>query len=149
VDFVYDKDVHMNSMCRQINDCANSVSEQIRGTKGYTDGAESIWDADGNVLYKWESPVDAAGEKTQNSPYVQEHIDLVTAIRTGNQIVEAEETAKSVLTAIMGRESAYTGKKVTWEEMMGSDMVLGPQGELSLGPVDIKAVIPIAGSAPA
>ena len=53
-----------------------------------------------------------------------------------------------LLTAIMGRESAYTGKKVTWDEMMGSDMELGPQGELSLGPVDMKAVIPIAGSAP-
>jgi myo-inositol 2-dehydrogenase/D-chiro-inositol 1-dehydrogenase len=148
VDFVYDKDVHMNSMCRQINDCATNVSEQIRGTLGYTDGKESIWDMEGNELYKWESPVDAEGNKTQNSPYVQEHIDLVTIIREGKQIVEAEETAKSVLTAIMGRESAYTGKKVTWEDMMGSDMVLGPKGELSMGPVDIKAVIPIAGSAP-
>ncbi|TFH20821.1 MAG: Gfo/Idh/MocA family oxidoreductase [Bacteroidia bacterium] len=148
VDFVYDKEIHMNSQCRQINDCANSVSEQIRGTKGYSDGEGTIWSPEGEVLYSWESPVDAAGEKIQNSPYVQEHIDLVTAIREGNQIVEAEETAISVLTAIMGRESAYTGKKVTWEEMMGSDMVLGPQGELAMGPVDIKAVIPIAGSAP-
>ena len=147
VDFIYDKKVHMNSMCRQINDCANNVSEFIRGTKGYTNGANGIWDAEGNMLYEYNSPVDADGEPTKNSPYVQEHIDLVTAIRTGNQIVEAEETAKSVLTAIMGRESAYTGKKVTWEEMMGSDLVLGPKGELALGPVDMKAVIPIAGSA--
>ena len=116
VDFVYDKEIHMNSQCRQINDCANSVSEQIRGTKGYSDGGETIWDPAGNVLYKWESPVDDAGEKTQNSPYVQEHIDLVTAIREGNQIVEAEETAISNLTAIMGRESAYTGKLVTWKK---------------------------------
>ena len=146
VDFIYDKSVHMNSMCRQINDCATSVSELIRGTKGYTNGKNAIWDAEGNVLYEYNSPVDADGEPTMNSPYVQEHIDLVTAIRTGNQIVEAEETAKSVLTAIMGRESAYTGKKVTWEEMMGSDQVLGPKGELALGPVDFKAVIPIAGS---
>ena len=147
VDFIYDKSVHMNSMCRQINDCATNVSELIRGTKGYTDGGKTIWDADGTVLYEYNSPKDDAGESTMNSPYVQEHIDLVTAIRTGNQIVEAEETAKSVLTAIMGRESAYTGKKVTWEEMMGSDQVLGPKGELALGPVDFKAVIPIAGSA--
>jgi hypothetical protein len=135
-------------MCRQINDCANSVSEQIRGTKGYTDCKGAIWDPEGNPLYTWESPVDEEGEKNQNSPYVQEHIDLVTAIREGNQIVEAERTAISNLTAIMGRESAYTGKKVTWEEMMGSDMVLGPQGELALGPVDMEVVVPIAGSAP-
>jgi len=153
VDFVYDKDLHMNSMCRQINDCANNVTETIRGTKGYsfTNNRDTweVYDPEGNVLYAWESPVDANGEKTENSPYVQEHIDLVTAIRTGNQIVEAEETAISVLTAIMGRESAYTGKKITWEDMMGSDLQIGLQGELSLGPVDMKAVIPIAGSAPA
>ena len=74
------------------------------------------------LLYEYTSPVDAQGEPLENDPYVQEHIDLVAAIRTGNQIVEAEETAKSVLTAIMGRQAAYTGKKVTWEEMMGSDL---------------------------
>jgi myo-inositol 2-dehydrogenase / D-chiro-inositol 1-dehydrogenase len=148
VDFIYDKSVHMNSMCRQINDCATSVSEYIRGTKGYTNCGDTIWDAAGNELYKWEDPVNDVGESTKTSDYVQEHIDLVNAIRTGNQIVEAEQTAISVLTAIMGRESAYTGKKVTWEDMMGSDLQIGPKGELALGPVDMKAVIPVAGSAP-
>jgi predicted dehydrogenase len=151
VDFVYDKKLHMGSMCRQINDCANSVSEHIRGTKGYMiagDNNQSLWDADGNTLYEYTSPVDAQGEPLENNPYVQEHTDLVAAIRTGNQIVEAEETAKSVLTAIMGREAAYTGKKVTWEEMMGSGMKLGPKGEMKLGPVDMDKSIPIAGSAP-
>jgi len=152
VDFIYDKNVHMHSMCRQINDCANNVSENIRGTKGYVntfgrDVAE-ICDPEGNVLYAWESPVDANGEKTQNSPYVQEHIDLVNAIRTGNQIVEAEETANSVMTAIMGREAAYTGKQVSWEAMMGSNQSIGPKGELSLGKVDMEAIIPVAGSDP-
>jgi myo-inositol 2-dehydrogenase/D-chiro-inositol 1-dehydrogenase len=48
----------------------------------------------------------------------------------------------------MGRESAYTGREITWEEMMGSGLKLGPEGELSFGPVDIKAVIPVPGSAP-
>jgi predicted dehydrogenase len=149
VDFVYNNNIHMHSMCRQINDCANNVSEVLRGTKGYTDGAGNIFDTDGEPLYEWESPVDAAGEKTQNSPYVQEHIDLVNAIRTGTQIVEAEETAISCLTGIMGRESAYTGKMVTWDQMMASDQQLGPKGDLKLGPVDMEVVIPIAGSAPA
>jgi predicted dehydrogenase len=152
VDFVYDKKLHMGSMCRQINDCANSVSEHIRGTKGYMiagDNNQSLWDADGNVLYEYTSPVDAQGEPIENNPYVQEHTDLVAAIRTGNQIVEAEETAKSVLTAIMGRQAAYTGKKVTWEEMMGSGLKIGPKGEMKLGPVDMDKTIPVAGSAPA
>lgn len=151
IDFVYDKKLHMGSMCRQINDCANSVSEHIRGTKGYMiagDNNQSLWDADGNTLYEYTSPVDGQGEPLENNPYVQEHTDLVAAIRTGNQIVEAEETAKSNLTAIMGREAAYTGKKVTWEEMMGSGMKLGPKGEMKMGPVDMDKSVPVAGSAP-
>ncbi len=152
VDFIYDKKVHMNSMCRQINDCANNVTEQIRGSKGYSLTASNdlhhIYDLEGNLLYEYASPLDAQGEPLENDPYVQEHIDLVNAIRTGTQIVEAEETAKSVLTAIMGRQSAYTGKLVTWEEMMGSGLTLGPKGELKLGPVDMDKTIPVAGSAP-
>jgi len=148
VDFVYDDDVHMHSMCRQINDCANNVSELIRGTKGYTNGSNTVWDHEGNVLYEYIPALDEQGDPVDVNDYVQEHIDLVTAIRTGNQIVEAEETARTNLTAIMGRESAYTGKEVTWEDMMGSGLKLGPEGELALGPVDLKAVIPIPGSAP-
>ena len=150
VDFVYDKQVHMGSMCRQINDCANSVSEHITGTKGYMivgDRQQHIWDHEGNLLYEYKSPEDENGEPLENDPYVQEHIDLVAAIREGNQIVEAEETAKSVLTAIMGRHAAYTGTKVTWEEMMGAGWKLGPEGELAMGPVDMNKVPPIAGSA--
>ncbi len=152
VDFIYDKNVHMDSMCRQIDDCANNVSEQIRGSKGYslTDSHDlhHIYDTEGNLIYEYASPTNDEGEATENNPYVQEHIDLVAAIRSGNQIVEAEETARSVLTAIMGRESAYTGKKVTWEEMMGSNLKLGPKGEIKLGPVDMDKSVPVAGSAP-
>ncbi len=148
VDFVYEGERHMHSMCRQINDCANNVGEMLRGTKGYTDGGKTIWDPEGNILYEYNSPVDEQDNPTDVNDYVQEHIDLVTAIRTGNQIVEAEETAKTNLTAIMGRESAYTGREVTWDEMMGSGLKLGPEGELALGPVDLKAVIPVPGSSP-
>ena len=153
VDFVYDDKVHMNSMCRQINDCANINREQITGSEGYslTSGGDlhHIYDRAGNLLYEYSSPVDAQGEPIENNPYVQEHIDLITAIRTGKQIVEAEETARTNLTAIMGRQSAYTGMKVTWDEMMGSDLKLGPEGEIKLGPVNMKKMVPIAGSAPA
>jgi myo-inositol 2-dehydrogenase/D-chiro-inositol 1-dehydrogenase len=80
------------------------------------------------------------------SAYDQEHIDLVTAIRTNQTINEAENTAKSTLTAIMARISAYTGQEVTWEQVMESKMRLGPT-EYALGPSDIKAEIPVPGTA--
>ncbi|MFA6472459.1 MAG: hypothetical protein WCU00_10500, partial [Candidatus Latescibacterota bacterium] len=82
----------------------------------------------------------------KDSPYDQEHIDLVTAIRKGEQINEAEATANSTLCAIMGRESAYTGAETNWKEMMDSTMRLGPT-EYTLGKENMNAVIPLPGKA--
>ncbi len=150
LDFIYDKNVHMNSMCRQINDCANSVSENLRGTKGYTNCKNTIWNTDGSLRYEYAYPTNEEGKedpKALISPYDQEHIDLITAIRTGKQIVEAEETANTNLTVIMGRMAAYTGKKVTWEEVMGSDLQVGPK-VIEMGPVDLEYMVPKPGTDP-
>ena len=83
--------------------------------------------------------------KTKFNPYVQEHIDFVNAIRTNQPVNETEHVAYSTLTAILGRESAYTGKKIMWDEMMDSKERLGPT-EYAMGPVDIKAVVPVPGN---
>ena len=148
VDFEYENGMHVHSMCRQINGCKNNVSEFVMGTKGSSNCKNEIKKHDGSVLWQYEYPVNEEGEQTKSvkiSPYVQEHIDMVTAIRTNKPVVEAENTAISTLAAIMGRISAYTGKEVTWDEMMQSDFKLGP-AEYKMGPVDIKAVIPVPGS---
>lgn len=129
VDFVYENGVHMHSMCRQINGCPTKVSEFIQGTKGHSNAHNSIVNARGEEIWKYEYPIGDDGNPTNSvkiSPYVQEHIDLVTAIRTNTPFVEAENTAISTLTAIMGRISAFTGKETTWDEMMASDLKLGP-----------------------
>ena len=77
--------------------------------------------------------------------YVQEHIHLVYAIRTGKYVNEAERTALSTLTAIMGRTAAYTGQLITWDAIMKSDMDLGPT-KLEFGPVDMVFETPIPGT---
>lgn len=152
VDFVYDNDMHIHSMCRQINDCTNNVSEYIRGTEGYTNCRNTIYKPDGTVLWSYEYPTDENGEQMKNvkiSPYDQEHIDMVTAIRNEQPINVAEATAKSTLAGIMGRISAYTGKEVTWDEMMASELKLGPD-ELRMGKYDMSQwPVPVPGSAPA
>ena len=80
------------------------------------------------------------------TPYIQEHVNWVTAIRTGGYISDAEACAHSTLTGIMGRTAAYTGKKITWESMMKSDMRLGPT-EYHLGDLDMKFEVPVPGAA--
>ncbi|MHB9029518.1 MAG: Gfo/Idh/MocA family protein [Candidatus Latescibacterota bacterium] len=162
VDYEFENGMHMLSMCRQINDCANNVSEFLVGTKGSTNCANTIYGPDGKIVFKIEvknkeeQAKDAAEKKEKpayevmtiekDSPYDQEHIDLVTAIRQGKVINEAEAIANSCLVAIMGRESAYTGAETSWKEMMDSPMRLGPT-EYALGKADLTAVIPVAGKA--
>jgi myo-inositol 2-dehydrogenase / D-chiro-inositol 1-dehydrogenase len=142
VDYTFGDGRHMHSTCRQINDCTNGVYEIFHGTKAIakTDGKDPmIVDAAGNTLF--------TAEKSETSPYVQEHIDLVTCIRQDIPWNQAEETAISNLVAIMGRVSAYTGKEVTYDEMMNSDMKLGPDTFImgNIGYIE-KATIPVPGS---
>jgi len=147
VDFVYENGIHLHSMCRQIDGCANNVSERIQGTKGFTNCYDTIYDMQGTEIWKYEYPLDDEGKPSSRDmmdPYVQEHIDMVTSIRTGKPFNELENTAVSTLTAIMGRISAYTGKETTWDEMMNSDLKLGPK-VFEFGPVDIPKEVPIPG----
>ncbi len=149
VDFEYDNSRFMHSMCRQIDNCATGVGELLMGTEGYTNCQNTIYNLDGSVKWSFKYPKDKDGNETKQdklSPYIREHIHLVNAIRTNHYINEGERTALSNLAAIMGRESAYTGKKITWEEIMNSKQKLGPPN-LELGPVEMELEIPVPGTA--
>ena len=147
VDFEYDNGMHVHSMCRQIDGCVNSVSEFVMGTEGSSNCRNEIYDQKNNVVWKYKYPQKedgSEGDGVKVSPYVQEHIDLVKAIRENKPYVEAENTAISTMCAIMGRMSSYTGKEVTWDEVMNSDLKLGPD-KYSLGKVDIPKSVPVPG----
>jgi predicted dehydrogenase len=144
IDYVYDDGMHIHSMCRQINSTTSGVYEIFHGTKALatTMGHKpQIVDAAGNQLWQ-HTPVE-----NETGPYVQEHKNLITCIREDIPFNEAEATAESVMVAIMGRVSAYTGKEVTYEEMMNSDMKLGPDTYI-MGDIGYmaKAEVPVPGT---
>jgi myo-inositol 2-dehydrogenase / D-chiro-inositol 1-dehydrogenase len=145
VQFAYPNGGVNDTMCRQIDGCANEVSDLVLGTEGFTNCKDTIFDLSGKVVWKYQEQDQAPG-KTKFNPYVQEHVDLVNAIRTNQPINETENLAHSTLIAIMGRTAAYTGNSVQWDELMDSNERLGPT-EYAMGPVDIKAVVPVPGNA--
>jgi myo-inositol 2-dehydrogenase/D-chiro-inositol 1-dehydrogenase len=148
VDFDYGNGISSHSMCRQIDSCANGTGELIMGTEGFTNCANTIWNLDGKVIWQFEYPKDENGNPTSSvtiPAYVQEHMHLVYAIRTGNYVNEGEQTALSTLTAIMGRTAAYTGRLITWDEIMKSDMDLGPE-KIEFGPVNMAFETPVPGT---
>jgi hypothetical protein len=158
VDYTMDNGIHVQSTCRQIDGCANDISEFLLGTNGSTNCRNRIFDRTGKLVWQYQEagtakkedeikggvPTDKEGPKSKMSPYDQEHIDFVTAIRTNRPINEAENTATSTLMAILGRASAYTGAEITWDEIFQSPLRLGPT-EYSMGAYKLPAVPPVAG----
>jgi len=148
MDFIFDDQKTYHATTREIDGCTNNINVFIYGTKGYTNCQNRIWDYDGNVTWEYEYPLDGQGNRMTGvpvSPYDQEIINFITAIRTNNPVNEAETLASSTIAGIMGRESAYTGRDVTWEDMMNSDMDLGPK-EHRFGPLpDFNPVPPVPG----
>jgi len=59
--------------------------------------------------------------------YVQEHIDLINAILNDTELNEAKQVTDSTLTALMGREAAYSGAVVEWDDMLNCKFHYGPQ----------------------
>lgn len=149
VDYEFDDGRKYNGMHRQIDGCYNTSTIQINGSKGYTNCQNKIWDNNHNLIWEYQYLLDDSGQPTNRLPVIMEdqsHINLVTAIRTNNPVNEATAMASSTIVAIMGRESAYTGQLVTWDDMMNSGLRLGPT-EYKMGAVDIKAEPPVPGTA--
>ena len=151
IEYVYENDYRVHCTSRQIGGCDNQNIVMIYGTKGYVNCYKcTIFNLDGTVAwqYPYPKPEDEDQSMKVPDPFVQEHIRLVTAIRTGKPVNDVEQHVQSTLMAIMGRESAYTGKFVTWDQIMASDQKLGPE-TYQFGPVSgIKEEIPAAGAAP-
>ena len=54
---------------------------------------------------------------------------LFNAIRSGRPVNSGDYMVRSTLIALMGQYSCYSGKEVTWDQIAGSDFVLGPSPE--------------------
>ncbi|UCG58098.1 MAG: Gfo/Idh/MocA family oxidoreductase [Phycisphaerales bacterium] len=108
VQYDYADDLHIHSMCRQINGTYGRVSEHLIGSDGSVWGGGSM-DAGKNVS--------TPDFPEHGGPYVQEHVDLLNSILADEPLNEARNVAESTLTAIMGRMSAYTGQLIKWSDI--------------------------------
>ncbi len=133
VDFEYPGGVHLAHTNRHWENCDNRSENFVVGTIGESNGSGRIT---GKNPWRWE------GEMVTPKEY--EHWELVESIRNGqprNDVLDF--AADSTLTTIMGRESCYTGKVITWDEILNSDLDLLPK-RLEFGPAPQRPV-PIPG----
>ena len=141
VDFEYPNGAHVLSMCRQIDGTANHVGERFSGTQGTTDGNTKITGPRAYTLTN-------INESERKNPYVEEHVDLLASIRAGKPLNEGHQVAASTLTAIMGREAAYTGQAIVWDDLLNASQDLTPTssgfGQMPVPPVAVPGRTKVA-----
>ena len=138
VEYVYPGGVRVEAKCRQMKEVTTRVTNRVVGTKGVAElhPRHSVLRSHaGAVLFEHPEP--------GNNAYVQEHTDLIASIRDGQPINEARQIAVSTLTGVLGRESAYTGQELTWDDLHAANLDLVPK-TFAFGAMPFPAV-PIPG----
>jgi len=122
IEYEYADGTRLFQANRQVPGCWAYVAETAHGSDG---SAEMVNDRNTFIIRgknQWRRP----DEEKRIDPYQKEHDDLFAAIIGNQDYNEAERGALSTLSVIMGRSAAYSGKEVTWEEMMKTEKVMAP-----------------------
>ncbi len=124
VEFTYADGSVIYSQCRHFEGTSNRVDETFQGSNGkvYLSASNRgvIWDASGNELYNHNT-------KGNKNPYQTEHDLLFEAIANNeHKFNDADRSAKSTLTSILGRYASYSGKVLSWEDALNSEINLMP-----------------------
>ena len=134
VDYEYPNGLHVMSMARHWKDTDSLVGAYAVGATGEAE------------IYKYKitgkNPWRYDDSNLPNQ-YVQEHRDNIASLRAGKPLNESRQVAESTLTAILGRQAAYTGKMITWDEIMKSELDYSPP-KYEFGPLPVRPV-PIPG----
>jgi myo-inositol 2-dehydrogenase / D-chiro-inositol 1-dehydrogenase len=119
--FVYPNGYRVFLANRQSTGCFNGTLDYVMGTEGTLflgKGKPRIEAPDGKIKWQWE------GE--EYDMYQREHDVLFASIREGKPKNDDLNLATSTLLAIMGRDAAYSGQEITWEQAMNSTVSLLP-----------------------
>ncbi len=104
-------------LCQTRANCYGNWDDVIMGTKGVC-----RWSAcriEGETSWRYDGP--------RNNPHTEEQKILIGSIRAGQPVNHGDTMIDSTYTAVMGQIACYTGKPVTWEQMMAADFEFEPK----------------------
>ena len=127
VEYEYPSGRRMVLQARQISDTDGKFAEDIIGAKGqanltYTEGAKitgpNAWDGSGE---------NTKGMNWNNQSQHQLEANFVTdSVRNNARVNELRAICDSTFTCILGREAAYTGKVVEWDQLLATNHKIVP-----------------------
>jgi myo-inositol 2-dehydrogenase/D-chiro-inositol 1-dehydrogenase len=130
--FHYPNDVHVSFSSTQFGKGAFDASERFFGPRGNSQSPYS-----GPLQITGEEPWSFAGSEKKSGDFSlsgsfsdnlaqadsEKHSAFIRSITSGDFHNQAALGAESALSAMLGRTAAYTGREVTWDELMRSDEV--------------------------
>jgi hypothetical protein len=130
IEYTYADGSRSFSQCRHIKGTWGYNNDHVHGTTGTGTGGVSgptvLLDHGGQEIWK-HSP-------SQNYPkgmYDWEHDAHVKAIREDTPMNDGYSGAMSSMMAVLGREAAYSGKVIKWDELVEKGRSYFPDGEIT------------------
>jgi len=120
VEFTYADGVKLFSYCRHIPGCWNHGG-------GYAHGTEGVANAGGGSFSIHRGGKDPTTFEPGEDGHQVEHDDLFAALLAGQPYNEGDYGAVATMTSILGRMATYSGKVVTWDTAMASNLDLSPK----------------------
>lgn len=127
VEYSFPDGTRLLAQGRHMDNCWGFFGDVIHGTKGSAVLGEGIpqprifkghQQTSANQIWQYKG--------TRCDGYQNEHDLLFEAIREDKPYNETERSAYAAMTGILGRMAAESGKMVTWEEALASDLELAP-----------------------
>ena len=121
VEYEYADGSRMMSQCRHMPNTMNRVTEAFHGTNGTAPRPGLLVSSTGHTLFQHEG-------KNDKNPYQVEHDELFAAIAAGEyKYADADNGAKSTMTAILGRLCTYSGQSIEWDTAINSPISIMPK----------------------
>lgn len=126
-EYTFADGTRLMAQARHMTNCWDFFGDVIQGTQG----CAVLGEGQPNPrLFKGHQPSSANVAWSYKGPacdhYQREHDLLFDAIRNDKPYNETERSAKSCLTAIMGRMTCESGNQITWDEALASNVELAP-----------------------
>ncbi|MHC4398974.1 MAG: Gfo/Idh/MocA family protein [Planctomycetota bacterium] len=127
VEYTFGDGTRLFAQGRHLANCWGFFGDVIHGARGSAVLGEGIKEprlyraharTPGNLIWEYK-------ESAKNQ-YQVEHDLLFDAIRQDKPYNEAERCAYAAMTGILGRMAAESGKEITWDDALASELALAP-----------------------
>jgi hypothetical protein len=119
--------------------CFSEVKDRVLCEKGSMEAPDRVLTKDPTGKVNWAY----RGDNT--NMYQVCHNEWFAAIRKGEALNTGEYMANSTMLAILGREAAHSGQRVTWADLWNAKQDFAPDS-LQMGDKNPTQVVPVPGT---